>query len=56
MKPGLTGPWQLSGNNKMSNFEDIVKLDCEYIEHWSLRRDIRILIDTVKKVFRADAL
>ncbi len=55
MKPGLTGLWQLNGNHGINNFEDVVKLECEYIEHWSLRRDLQILVATVKKVLRADA-
>jgi exopolysaccharide biosynthesis polyprenyl glycosylphosphotransferase len=55
MKPGLTGPWQLNGNHAVNNFEDVVKLDCDYIEHWSLRRDLQILMATIKKVLRADA-
>jgi len=55
MKPGLTGLWQLNGNKGVNNFEDVVKLDCEYIEHWSLRRDLQIMMATIRKVFRADA-
>jgi exopolysaccharide biosynthesis polyprenyl glycosylphosphotransferase len=55
MKPGLTGLWQLNGNHRVTNFEDVVKLDCEYIEHWSLYRDLQIVVATIKKMFRADA-
>jgi lipopolysaccharide/colanic/teichoic acid biosynthesis glycosyltransferase len=55
MKPGLTGSWQLNGNQGINNFEEVVKLDCDYIEHWSLRRDLQILIATVRKMFRGDA-
>jgi lipopolysaccharide/colanic/teichoic acid biosynthesis glycosyltransferase len=55
MKPGLTGLWQLNGNLGVSNFGDVVKLDCEYIEHWSLRRDLEIIVATIKKVFHGDA-
>jgi lipopolysaccharide/colanic/teichoic acid biosynthesis glycosyltransferase len=55
MRPGITGLWQLNGNQRVNNFEEVVKLDCEYIDRWSLRRDLHILIATVKKVFRADA-
>jgi exopolysaccharide biosynthesis polyprenyl glycosylphosphotransferase len=55
MKPGLTGLWQLNGNREVNNFEEVVRLDCEYIDHWSLRRDLTIIVATVKKVFRADA-
>lgn len=53
-KPGLTGMWQLSGNGKVSNFEDIVRLDCEYIDNWSLHLDIKILLKTCAKLARAD--
>jgi exopolysaccharide biosynthesis polyprenyl glycosylphosphotransferase len=55
MKPGLTGLWQLHGNQSMNDFEDVVKLDCQYIEQWSLRRDCRILVATVSKVLRGSA-
>ena len=55
MKPGLTGLWQLNGNQHVSDFEQVVKLDCEYIERWSLRRDLLIMLATVRKVLRADA-
>lgn len=55
MKPGLTGLWQLSGNQQVNNFEDVVKLDCEYIDKWSLTLDFRIILQTIKKVMRADA-
>ncbi len=52
MKCGLTGPWQIQGNDAINNFEDIVKLDCEYINNWSLKRDVNILAKTLVKVFR----
>jgi exopolysaccharide biosynthesis polyprenyl glycosylphosphotransferase len=55
MKPGLTGLWQLNGNLSVNNFEEVVKLDCDYIDHWSLGRDLKILLATIKKVFRGDA-
>lgn len=54
MKPGLTGLWQLNGNHGVSDFEDVVKLDCEYIVNWSLLLDLRIILRTIKKVLRAD--
>ncbi len=55
MKPGLTGLWQLNGNRGVSDFEDVVRLDCEYIDNWSLGLDLRIILQTIKKVLRADA-
>lgn len=51
MKPGITGMWQVSGRSDIKDFEEVVKLDCEYIDNWSLLLDIRILIKTVAIVF-----
>ena len=45
--PGLTGLWQVSGRSDIQDFEEIVKLDLEYIDNWSLGLDIKILIMTV---------
>lgn len=53
-KPGLTGMWQVSGRSKITNFEEVVKLDTEYINHWSIGLDIRILLKTFKTVFTKD--
>lgn len=53
-KPGLTGMWQVSGRSKITDFEEVVKLDTEYINHWSIGLDIRILFKTVKAVFTKD--
>jgi lipopolysaccharide/colanic/teichoic acid biosynthesis glycosyltransferase len=50
-KPGLTGSWQLYGNS-VSDFEDIVKLDCRYIDQWSLWLDLKILAKTIPKILR----
>lgn len=45
--PGLTGPWQVSGRNLITDFEEVVRLEREYVEHWSLRLDLRIMARTV---------
>jgi len=50
MKPGITGLWQLAGNQEIRDFEEIVRLDCQYIDSWSIWLDVRILIRTVLKV------
>ncbi|MGN1328118.1 MAG: sugar transferase [Eubacterium sp.] len=47
MKPGITGNWQVSGRSNIQDFEEVVKLDCEYIDNWSLGLDIKILFKTV---------
>jgi len=46
IKPGLTGLWQVSGRSSITDFDEIVKLDCEYIDNWNLRLDIKIIIKT----------
>jgi len=51
IKPGITGLWQISGRNQIQEFDDIVRLDLEYIDKWNIWLDIRILIKTVKVVF-----
>lgn len=47
IKPGLTGLWQVSGRSDITDFKEVVKLDLEYIDNWSLSSDIRILLMTV---------
>ena len=54
MKPGITGLWQTSGRNNITDFEEVVGLDSQYIEHWSLELDIKILFKTVIKIFKSD--
>ena len=54
MKPGITGLWQVSGRSKITDFDEIVRLDREYIETWSLTLDLKILIKTVVAVFLRD--
>lgn len=49
-KPGLTGMWQVSGRSDITNFEDVTRLDTEYIENWSLGLDVKILLKTVGTV------
>ena len=42
-RPGLTGMWQVSGRSNITDFEEVVKLDTQYISEWSLRLDVKIL-------------
>lgn len=35
-KPGITGMWQVSGRSDITDFEEVVRLDTEYIEHWTM--------------------
>ena len=52
MKPGVTGLWQLYGNDEVTDFEEVVELDCKYIDTWSLGQDCRIIFRTILRVFR----
>lgn len=47
LRPGLTGLWQVSGRSDISDFEEVVKLDLEYIDTWSLSLDIKLIIKTI---------
>ena len=47
MKPGITGMWQVSGRSEITDFDEVVRLDQEYIENWSILLDIKILLKTV---------
>ena len=50
MKPGITGMWQVSGRSDITDFEEVVRLDCKYIDNWSLWLDFQILVKTVMAV------
>ncbi len=51
LKPGITGLWQVSGRSDICNFEDVVRLDLEYIDNWSLLLDLKLLLKTFIVVF-----
>lgn len=53
-KPGITGMWQVSGRSDITDFEEVVRLDTEYIENWSVGLDIKILLKTVFAVVKSD--
>lgn len=52
MKPGITGLWQVSGRSDIKDFEEVVRLDVWYIDNWSLKLDIKLLLKTVSVVVR----
>jgi Undecaprenyl-phosphate galactose phosphotransferase WbaP len=53
VKPGLTGLWQVSGRSEVT-YPERVALDCDYVERWSLWRDIVILMKTFAAVLKQD--
>ena len=51
-KPGITGLWQVEGRSRTS-FDDMVRLDLQYIRHWSPLLDLKILLKTIKVVLKS---
>ena len=51
-RPGITGMWQVSGRSNITDFEEVVKLDLQYINEWTPGLDFRILLKTVQAVFK----
>lgn len=47
IRPGITGMWQVSGRSDITDFEEVLKLDLEYIDNWSVGLDVKILVKTV---------
>lgn len=47
IRPGITGMWQVSGRSDITDFEEVLKLDLEYIDNWSVGLDMKILVKTV---------
>ena len=54
IKPGITGMWQVSGRSDITDFEEVVRLDREYIENWDIGMDLKILLKTVLVVLKKD--
>jgi len=51
VRPGMTGYWQVSGDNALT-YEEMVKLDLAYVENWSLWLDLRLLLRTIPALLR----
>lgn len=51
IKPGITGLWQVSGRNQIQEFDEVVRLDLQYIDRWSIWLDLKLLCKTVWVVF-----
>lgn len=47
IKPGITGMWQASGRSDITDFDEVLALDLEYIDNWSIGLDIKLLFKTV---------
>ena len=54
VKPGITGVWQVSGRSKITDFNEVVKLDASYVRNWNILLDLKILFKTVGVVLRSE--
>ena len=54
IKPGITGMWQVSGRSNVESFEDVVQMDVDYIDNWSIFEDIKIIFRTVIVILHRD--
>lgn len=52
IKPGITGLWQISGRSSIIDFDEVVSLDTDYIDRWSVGLDIMIILKTIAVIFR----
>jgi exopolysaccharide biosynthesis polyprenyl glycosylphosphotransferase len=50
VKPGMTGPWQVNGRNLITDFEEVIRLETDYIREWTIWKDLGILLKTVPAV------
>ncbi|HJU11355.1 MAG TPA: exopolysaccharide biosynthesis polyprenyl glycosylphosphotransferase [Candidatus Binataceae bacterium] len=53
--PGITGLWQVSGRNRLT-FDEMVQLDVQYLEDWSLSGDFKILMRTLPALLRGEGI
>ncbi len=51
-KPGITGLWQISGRNKIRDFNNVVELDYQYLDNWRFMDDIKIIFKTIFVVLK----
>jgi len=56
MKPGMTGLFQVNGHDTVEDLDSLLRIDCVYIDQFSLWLDAKILLKTVTKMVRADGL
>jgi exopolysaccharide biosynthesis polyprenyl glycosylphosphotransferase len=50
VKPGMTGPWQVNGRNLITDFEEVIRLETDYIREWSIWKDLGLLLKTIPAV------
>jgi lipopolysaccharide/colanic/teichoic acid biosynthesis glycosyltransferase len=53
-KPGITGEWQANGRSRITDFEDIVRMDIAYQQKWSVIYDLKLILKTLRVVSSSD--
>jgi lipopolysaccharide/colanic/teichoic acid biosynthesis glycosyltransferase len=51
--PGITGPWQVEARSNLLELDAVNNYDLEYLDNWSLWKDLKILLLTIPKVLLA---
>jgi lipopolysaccharide/colanic/teichoic acid biosynthesis glycosyltransferase len=54
VRPGITGEWQTKGRSKVKDFEDIVRMDLDYQNKWSVGYDLSLILRTLMAVATKD--
>ena len=54
MKPGITGPWQVNGRNRVTDFDEVIRLETAYLRRWMIWKDFAILLRTIPVVLKMD--
>jgi exopolysaccharide biosynthesis polyprenyl glycosylphosphotransferase len=54
MKPGITGPWQVNGRNRVTDFDEVIRLETAYLRRWMIWKDVAILLRTIPVVLKMD--
>ncbi|MBW4616519.1 MAG: exopolysaccharide biosynthesis polyprenyl glycosylphosphotransferase [Desmonostoc vinosum HA7617-LM4] len=55
VKPGMTGEWQVNGRSTVRSFEDVIRLDLQYQQNWSLVYDLKLIFKTIAVLFRKNS-
>lgn len=54
IKPGITGLWQVSGRSEITNFEDVLNLDIQYINNYNIKEDLKIIFKTIVIILKGN--
>jgi anti-anti-sigma factor len=55
VKPGMTGEWQVNGRSTVRSFEDVIRLDLQYQQNWSLIYDLKLMLKTIIILFNKNS-